>query len=147
MYLTDQSSKHCSSTSLTLHGPIFVANKNHKSTEVVFLHFPIVCLQWNQMQFLVLNNLKCSWGIFPWNPENFGLLLFWPGILNNKTTPHAWKRKAVISSQYQYYKQDLLIKLWLIISEIRKISLQIYYSWTFMFHLMLAKALGLPLTP
>ena len=156
MYLTSQIPKHCSTTSIRLHGPIFaarvfqyctfVANKNHKSTEIVFLHFRTVCLLWNQMQFLVSDNVKCSWGIFPWNPENFGLPLFWPGIVNNKTTPHAWNWKA-LSSQYQYYKQDLLVKLWQIISKIRKNTLQIYYSWIFMFHWMLGKALDVPPTP
>ena len=36
--------------------------------------------------------------------------------------------EKLLSSQYQYYNQDLLIKPWQIISEVRKITLQIYYS-------------------
>ena len=36
--------------------------------------------------------------------------------------------EKLLSSQYQYYEQDLLIKRWQIISEIRKITLQIYFS-------------------
>ena len=29
----------------------FAANKSHRSTEIVFSHFLIVCLQYNQIQF------------------------------------------------------------------------------------------------
>ena len=36
--------------------------------------------------------------------------------------------EKLLSSQYQYYKQNLLIKLWQMISEIRKITPQIYCS-------------------
>ena len=51
------------------------------------------------------------------------------------------KAENICSSQYQYFKENLLIKLLHMISEMRKITLQIRLFMIFMFRLMLWKTL------
>ena len=55
--------------------------------------------------------------------------------------------EKIQSSQYQYYEESLMVKLSLIISEMRKITLQIRLFMIFMFHPMLWKTLHMIQTP
>ena len=53
----------------------------------------------------------------------------------------------ILSSQYQYYKENLMIKRSDMISEMRKITLQVRLFMIFMFHLMLWKTILMILNP
>ena len=55
--------------------------------------------------------------------------------------------KNIQSCQYQYYKENLMIKVSHVISEMRKITLQIRLSMILMFHLTVWKTLHMILTP
>ena len=78
--------------------------------------------------------------------ENLVYLCFGLGDEQQQQHPMPETEK-IWNSQHQYYEVNLTMKLSHIISEVRKITLQIWLFMIFMFHLMLWKTLHMILTP